>query len=41
MERVLLTHVPPWHDPRHALDEARTTYDGKLGLARAGETHEV
>ena len=41
VELVLLTHVPPWHDPRHALDEARTTYDGKLGLARAGETHEV
>jgi ribonuclease BN (tRNA processing enzyme) len=34
--RLLITHVPPWHDPQDALSEARTTYDGDLALARAG-----
>jgi ribonuclease BN (tRNA processing enzyme) len=33
---VLLTHIPPWHDPGRALDEARTTWAGPLDLARPG-----
>jgi ribonuclease BN (tRNA processing enzyme) len=35
--RLVLTHVPPWHDPQEALAEARTTYDGPVALARAGD----
>ena len=31
--RLVLTHVPPWHDPQDALAEARTTYDGQIELA--------
>jgi ribonuclease BN (tRNA processing enzyme) len=34
--RVLLTHIPPWHDPQRAVDEARTTWTGPLDLARPG-----
>ena len=37
--RVVLTHVPPWHDPLRAIDEARTAYDGPLDLAIAGATY--
>jgi ribonuclease BN (tRNA processing enzyme) len=39
--RLLLTHVPPWHDPQDALREARATYDGDIELATAGAVHEV
>lgn len=41
VRRVLLTHVPPWHDPDRALVEARRTYSGPLALAEAGTTYEV
>jgi ribonuclease BN (tRNA processing enzyme) len=39
--RLLLTHIPPWHDPAFALREAREKYDGPIGLARAGDVHEL
>ncbi len=39
--RLLLTHVPPWHDREQALAEARAAYDGPVDLARAGDVHEV
>jgi ribonuclease BN (tRNA processing enzyme) len=39
--RLLITHVPPWHDPEVVLREAATTYDGPLGLAVPGKTYEV
>lgn len=39
--RLLLTHVPPWHDPEQSLAEARAAYDGPVDLARAGDVHEV
>ena len=39
--RVLLTHVPPWHDPADAVREAKTTYDGPIELATAGAVHDV
>ncbi|MFC6285012.1 MBL fold metallo-hydrolase [Nocardioides sp. GCM10027113] len=38
---LVLTHVPPWHDPQQALADARTTYDGPLRLARAGDAYEL
>ena len=39
--RLVLTHVPPWHDPQDALAEARTTWDGPLDLAVAGTVYEL
>lgn len=39
--RVLLTHIPPWHDPSRAHDEARTTWRGPLDVARPGLVLEV
>jgi ribonuclease BN (tRNA processing enzyme) len=39
--RVVVTHVPPWHDAREALAEARTSYAGHLSLATRGATYEV
>ena len=33
---LVLTHVPPWHDPQAAYAEARTTWDGPLHVAVAG-----
>ena len=39
--RLLLTHVPPWHDPAEALEEARTRWDGPLDLAIPGAVFEL
>ncbi|WP_307853738.1 MBL fold metallo-hydrolase [Nocardioides palaemonis] len=39
--RLVLTHVPPWHDPAVAEAEARATWDGPVELARAGATYDV
>ncbi|GAA4696805.1 MBL fold metallo-hydrolase [Nocardioides conyzicola] len=39
--QLVLTHVPPWHDPEVALAEARTAYDGPVSLARAGATYDL
>jgi len=33
---LVLTHIPAWNDPADSLAEARTVYDGPLGLAHAG-----
>jgi ribonuclease BN (tRNA processing enzyme) len=41
VRRLVLTHVPPWHDPQDALAEARAAYDGPLELARPGATYEL
>ncbi len=41
VERLVLTHVPPWHDAARAEAEARAEWDGPLELARAGATYEV
>jgi len=38
---LVLTHVPPWHDPQVAVEEARTAYDGEIALARRGAVFEV
>jgi ribonuclease BN (tRNA processing enzyme) len=37
--RLVLTHVPPWHDPQVALDEAAAAYDGPVELARPGAVY--
>lgn len=39
--RLLLTHIPPWYDRDVALAEARAVWSGPLGLATAGDVHEV
>jgi ribonuclease BN (tRNA processing enzyme) len=39
--RLVLTHIPPWHDRGVALDEARATYDGPIELAASGATFVV
>lgn len=41
VERLVLTHVPPWHDPADAEAEARSEWSGPVELARAGATYEV
>jgi len=39
--RLLLTHIPPWHDPQKVLAEALGEYDGPLDLATTGKTYDV
>jgi ribonuclease BN (tRNA processing enzyme) len=41
VQRMVLTHIPPWHDPQVALREARMSYDGPLALAVPGAVHVV
>ena len=40
-KRLVLTHVPPWHDPEEALAEAVALYGGPAELARAGAVYEL
>lgn len=39
--KLVLTHVPAWHDAAVILAEAEQTYAGDLSLARPGHTYEV
>jgi len=39
--RLVLTHVPPWHDAAEAEAEARAEWSGPVDLARAGATYDV
>ena len=39
--RLVLTHIPPWHDPADAEAEARAEWSGPVELARAGATYDV
>ena len=39
--RLVLTHIPPWHDAAVAEAEARGEWSGRLDVARAGATYEV
>jgi ribonuclease BN (tRNA processing enzyme) len=41
VRRLLLTHVPPWHEAEDSLAEARSAYDGPVDLARTGDVHVV
>ena len=41
VERLVLTHVPPWHDAAVAEAEARAEWSGPVELARAGATYDV
>lgn len=39
--RLVLTHIPAWHDPQVVLAEAKDVYDGPVDLAVSGAVHEV
>jgi len=39
--RLVLTHIPPWHDREVALEEARRVYAGPVELAATGATFVV
>jgi len=39
--RLVITHVPPWHDPADAVAEAAPVFVGRLDLAKVGDTYEV
>jgi ribonuclease BN (tRNA processing enzyme) len=39
VRRLVLTHVPPWHDPAVPLAEAREAYEGPLEAATPGATY--
>jgi ribonuclease BN (tRNA processing enzyme) len=39
--RLVLTHVPPWHDKQIAFDEAETAFDGPIELAEPGAIYEL
>ena len=41
VERLVLTHIPPWYDPAVAEAEARREWSGPIDLARAGATYDV
>ena len=40
-QRLLLTHIPPWHDPQVVLGEAVEEYDGKVELATPGTSYDL
>lgn len=39
--RLVITHVPPWHDPQVALSDARAHWPGECELARVGATFDL
>ena len=39
--RLVLTHVPPWHDPEIARREAASVFTGQIDVATPGLTLEV
>jgi ribonuclease BN (tRNA processing enzyme) len=41
VDRLVLTHIPPWHDPAVCLAEAAEAYDGPLSAAATGDTYTV
>jgi ribonuclease BN (tRNA processing enzyme) len=41
VDRLVVTHVPPWHDPEEAADEAQSSYDGLVVVARPGASYEI
>jgi ribonuclease BN (tRNA processing enzyme) len=40
-KRLVLTHIPPWHDPAVAMGEAKEQYAGPIDLAVSGAVHDV
>lgn len=38
---VVLTHIPPWHEPERVLAEAKPHFDGPVSLATPGAVWEI
>jgi ribonuclease BN (tRNA processing enzyme) len=38
---VVLTHIPPWHEPGDVLAEAKPHFDGPISLASPGATWDI
>ena len=38
--RLVLTHIPPWHDKQVVLAEARAVFDGPVELAATGAAYD-
>ncbi|MEO7058445.1 MAG: MBL fold metallo-hydrolase, partial [Lapillicoccus sp.] len=41
VERLMLTHIPPWNDPEVCRSQAAEHWPGKVELAEPGVTYEV
>jgi ribonuclease BN (tRNA processing enzyme) len=41
VERLVVTHVPPWFDPSDMLAAAQEVWSGRADLARAGATYDI
>lgn len=41
VDRLVLTHVPPWHDAQRAYDEAKDVWSGPLELAATGSVYQI
>lgn len=41
VDRLLLTHVPAWHDKQRAVTEAAEVWSGPIHLAAKGDVYEV
>ena len=39
--RLVLTHIPPWHEAQRALEEARNVWAGPIEVAVAGAAYDV
>ncbi len=39
--QLLLTHIPPWHDPQVVLGEAVAVFDGKTELVVPGASYDI
>ncbi len=39
--RLLLTHIPPWHDRSRILADAVSAWNGSIGLVSAGESYDI
>jgi ribonuclease BN (tRNA processing enzyme) len=41
VDRLIVTHVPPWNSPQVAADEAADAFRGAIEIARPGAEYQV
>jgi ribonuclease BN (tRNA processing enzyme) len=41
VERLVLTHLPPWNDPIRTLAEAAPVFTGECQVARPGASYDL
>lgn len=41
LDRLLLTHIPPWHDPQQVLSDAKAEFGGSIELVTTGAVYHV